>query len=150
MTSQSIPDKIQDSYDFVDHSFHTHSQRAADDPTGVPIFPAEEAAGHNFTPFNVECRDCHINILPPTPLELFQLFTPISLVQSWIEHTNPWVAHLIENGVIDNWNTPISKGSRIPKWEGISTATTYVWLGVMIYLGIHRNHQLKAAGLPLG
>ncbi|KAM5528993.1 hypothetical protein FOXYSP1_16837 [Fusarium oxysporum f. sp. phaseoli] len=80
MTSQSIPDKIQDSYDFDDHSFHTHSQHAADDPTGVPIFPAEEAAGRNFTPFNVECRDFHINILPPTHssfssfLQLFPLF----------------------------------------------------------------------------
>jgi hypothetical protein len=44
------------------------------------ISPPEEAGGHNFIPFNVENRDFHIIILPPTPLELFQLFTPISLV----------------------------------------------------------------------
>ncbi|EWY79750.1 hypothetical protein FOYG_17144 [Fusarium oxysporum NRRL 32931] len=132
MTSQSIPDVLQASCDFDDHSFHTHSQRAADDPTGVPVFPPEEAVGDDFTPFNIEYRDFHINILPPTPLELFQLLTPISLIHSWIGYTNAWVAYLIENGIIDNWNTPISKGSRILKWEGISTPPVYVWLRVMI------------------
>jgi hypothetical protein len=88
MSPQSIPDKTQASCDFEDHSFHTHTQRAADDSTGMPIFPAEEAVGDNFTPFNVEYRDFHINILPPTPLELFQLFIPPSLTQCWIKYTN--------------------------------------------------------------
>ena len=101
MTSQATLAEAQDSCEIDDHSFHTHSQRAADDPTGVPDFLPEEA-GDSFTPFNVGNRDFYINMLPPTPLELFQLFIPISLIQSWIEYTNAWVAHLIENGVIDN------------------------------------------------
>ncbi|KAK7589630.1 hypothetical protein V3481_008609 [Fusarium oxysporum f. sp. vasinfectum] len=143
MTSQATLAEAQDSCEIDDHSFHTHSQRAADDPTGVPDFLPEEA-GDSFTPFDVGNRDFYINMLPPTPLELFQLFVPISLIQSWIEYTNAWVAHLIENGVIDNWNTPLKPGSRILKWEGISTATTYVWLGVMIYLGIHRESSVKS------
>jgi hypothetical protein len=53
MTSLSIPD-----------TFHTRSQRGVGDSTGVPIFPAEEAAGHNFIPFSIEYRDFHINRLP--------------------------------------------------------------------------------------
>jgi hypothetical protein len=142
MTSQSIPAQTQASYDFDDNSFRTQSQRAADDPTGVPVFPAEEA-GHNFMPFNIEYRDFQIKSLPQSPLELFQLFVPISLVQSWIEYTNSWVTHLIQNGVIDNWNTPISQHSRILQWEGISTATAYIWLGIMIYQGIHRDSSIK-------
>ncbi|KAK7592463.1 hypothetical protein V3481_007079 [Fusarium oxysporum f. sp. vasinfectum] len=137
MSSQKIPDYIDD------HSFDTPPLRAADDPTGVPNFPPEEGCGDDFQPFKLEYRDFKINPLPKEPLELFQLFVPISLVQSWIEYTNSWVAHLLENAVIDTWNTPLSKQSRILKWEGISTATAYVWLGVLIYLGIHREISIK-------
>src|SRR6478609_1879290 len=137
MSSQEIPDYIDD------HSFNTPTLRAANDPTGVPDLPPKEGRGHDFQPFNLEYRDFKINPLPKEPLELFQLFVPISLVQSWIKYTNSWVTHLLENGIIDNWNTPLSKQSRILKWEGISTATAYVWLGVLIYLGIHREISIK-------
>ncbi|KAK7570691.1 hypothetical protein V3481_019237 [Fusarium oxysporum f. sp. vasinfectum] len=133
--------KIQDHID--DHSFSPPPLRAANDTTGVPNFPPEEGRGDDFQPFNVEYHDFKINPLPKEPLELFQLFLPISLVQSWIEYTESWVRHLIENGVVDNWNTPLTKQSRILKWESISTATAYVWLGVLIYLGIHREISLK-------
>ena len=141
MSSSSIPDQLPDSLD--DHSFHTHSQRAPNDPTGLPDFPPEEGRGHHFTPFNIEYRDFQIRPLPQEPLELFQLFVPISLIQSWIEYTNDWVAYLIENAVIDNWNTPLSKHSRILRWEGLSTATAYVWIGILIYLGIHRENSIE-------
>ena len=133
--------KIHDSID--DHSFNTPTLRAANDPTGVPDLPPKEGRGHDFQPFNLEYRDFKINPLPKEPLELFQLFIPSSLVQSWIEYTNSWVAHLLENAVIDNWNTPLSEHLRILKWEGISTATAYVWLGILIYLGIHREISLE-------
>jgi hypothetical protein len=141
MSSSSIPDQLPDSLD--DHSFHTHSQRAPNDPTGLPDFPPEEGRGHHFAPFNIEYRDFQIRPLPQEPLELFQLFMPISLIQSWIEYTNDWVAYLIENAVIDNWNTPLSKHSRILQWEGLSTATAYVWIGILIYLGIHRENSIE-------
>jgi hypothetical protein len=68
---------------------------------------------------------------------------PISLIQLWIEYTNNWVTYLIENAVIDNWNTPLSKHSRILQWEGLSTTTAYVWIGILIYLGIHRENSIK-------
>ncbi|KAI7772027.1 hypothetical protein LZL87_011720 [Fusarium oxysporum] len=118
MSSLKIPEFI------YDQSFDTQP-RAPNDPTGVPEFPAEEGCGDDFQPFNIKYRDFQINPLPQQPLELFQLFVPISLVQSWIEYTNSWVAHLLENAVIDNWNTPLSKQSRILKWEGISISTAY-------------------------
>jgi hypothetical protein len=50
---------------------------------------------------------------------------------------------LLENAVIDNWNTSLSEHLRILKWEGLSTATAYVWLGVIIYLGIYRENAIK-------
>ncbi|KAI7759667.1 hypothetical protein LZL87_013409 [Fusarium oxysporum] len=123
-----------------DHSFDTPP---LSDPTGLPIFPPEDGRDDDFQPFNLEYRDFKINPLPKEPLELFQIFIPISLIQSWVEYTNSWVAHLTKNAIIDNWNTPLSEHSRILKWEGLSSATAYVWLGVVIYLGIHREISIK-------
>ncbi|EGU86542.1 hypothetical protein FOXB_02940, partial [Fusarium oxysporum f. sp. conglutinans Fo5176] len=116
---------------------------AANDPTGAPDFPPEEGCGDAFQPFNIEYRDFQINPLPQQPLGLFQLFVPISLVRSWIQYTEDWVFFLLDNGVKDSWNNPLSDHSRINAWEGISTATAYVWLGVFIYLGIHREISLE-------
>jgi len=145
MSSPPILDEIHvKEYDFNDHSFHTHAQQRGLGPAGIIINPPEEAGGHSFIPFNVEDRDFHINILPPTPLELFQLFTPISLVQSWVYYSESWVSHLIQNGVIDSYNTAISDHSRINKWDGLSVAQVYVWLGLLIYLGIHKENTIKS------
>jgi hypothetical protein len=80
MSSYSNPNQLSDSLD--DHSFHTHSQRAPNDPTRLPNFPSEEGRGRHFTPFNVEYRDFQIKPLPQEPLELFQLFITISFIQS--------------------------------------------------------------------
>jgi hypothetical protein len=109
----------------------------------VPDFPPEEGRGNHFAPFNLEYRDFQINPLPKEPLKLFQVFVPISLVQSWIEYTNDWVACLMKNAVIDSWNSPISEHSRILQWDGLSTATAYIWIGIKIYLGIHREISIK-------
>jgi hypothetical protein len=62
---------VQDYID--DHSFSPPPSRAANDPTGVPIFPPEEGRGDDFQPFNVEYHDFHINPLPKEPLEFFFL-----------------------------------------------------------------------------
>jgi hypothetical protein len=145
MNSPPILDEIRvEEYDFDDHSFHTHAQQRGLGPTGIIINPPEEAAGRNFMPFNVEDRDFHINILPPTPLELFQLFTPISLVQSWVYYSDSWVSYLTQNGVIDSHNSAISDHSRINRWDGLSAAQVYVWLGLLIYLGIHKENTIKS------
>ncbi|KNB06171.1 hypothetical protein FOXG_19591 [Fusarium oxysporum f. sp. lycopersici 4287] len=116
---------------------------AANDPTGAPNIPPEAGRGDDFEPFNLEYRDFQINPLPQQPLELFQLFVPISLVQSWVEYTEDWAFFCADNGIKDSWNTHLSDHSRLHAWEGISTATAYVWLGVLIYLGIHREISLK-------
>jgi hypothetical protein len=93
---------------------------------------------------STEDRDFQINILPPTPLELFQLFIPISLVQSWVYYSDSWVSHLTQNGVIDSHSSAISDHSRINRWDGLSAAQVYVWLGVLIYLGIHKENTIKS------
>jgi hypothetical protein len=126
-----------------DHSFDSPPFTAAtNDPTGATNIPPEEGRGDDFQPFNIEYRDFQINPLPQLPLELFQLFIPISLVQSWVGYTEDWAFFCANNGIKDSWNTPLSDHSRLHAWEGISTSTAYVWLGILIYLGIHREISL--------
>src|SRR6478752_7106889 len=127
-----------------DHSFDSPPfTAAANDPTGASNIPPEEGCGDDFQPFNLEYRDFQINPLPQQPLELFQLFVPISLVQSWVGYTEDWAFYCADNGIKDSWNTPLSDQSRLHAWEGISTATAYVWLSILIYLGIHREISLE-------
>jgi hypothetical protein len=138
MSSQEIHDFIDD------HSFDSPPfWAAANDPTCAPNLLPEEGCGDDFQPFNIKDRDFQINPLPQQPLELFQLFVPISLVQSWVGYTDNWAFFCAENGVIDSWNTPLADHSRLQAWEGISTVTAYVWLGILIYLGIHREISLE-------
>jgi hypothetical protein len=61
----------------------------------------ENNRGTNFKPFHVETCNFRISPLPPTPLQLFQLFLPISLVEKWVSYTNSWIMWLKENGVVD-------------------------------------------------
>jgi hypothetical protein len=110
-----------------DHSFDSLPFTvAANDPTGAPNIPPEEGCGDDFQPFNLEYRDFQINPLPQQPLELFQLFVPVSLVQSWVGYTEDWAFFCADNGTKDSWNTPLSDHSRLHAWEGISTSTAYV------------------------
>ena len=97
MSSQEIQDYIDD------HSFDSRPfTAAANDPAGPPNLPPEEGRGDHFQPFNIEDRDFQINPLPQQPLELFQLFVPISLVQSWVGYTEDWVFFCAENGIKDS------------------------------------------------
>jgi hypothetical protein len=66
----------------------------------------------------VETREFHINTLPPTPLKLFQLFLPISLVEKWVVYTKIWVSWFKMNGWIDSWKTGMKRTSKLHKWEG--------------------------------
>jgi hypothetical protein len=141
MNSQLIQEEIEVSCAYGDESFET--QNRTDNP-GPPDLPANESRGRNFVPFNVEKRTFHINTLPSTPLDLFQLFMPISLTEKWIDYTNNWVSYLQENGVADSWNTPLAKGSRIQDWEGLTSPEVYVWIGILIYLGIHREKSIRS------
>jgi hypothetical protein len=140
MNSQAIPANKEAYSAYDDKSFESQNRQGSSGPADLP---ADKSRGHNFTPFIVEDRDFHITHLPQTPLELFQLFIPISLIYRWIDYTNSWVGHLVENGVTDSWNTPISPSSRILGWEGLSSSQVYIWLGVLIYLGVHRERAIE-------
>jgi hypothetical protein len=90
MSAQLIPEDAQALNAYDDKSFvkAKHSHRLwPNDPTCVVVFPATRDRGTQFEPFNVPRREFHIATLPPTPLELFQLFLPISLVEKRVRYT---------------------------------------------------------------
>src|SRR5437667_2387006 len=68
------------------------------DPGGTyrPNEPPEAKRGTQFKPFGIEARQPTIRYLPDTPLDIFQLFIPESLVQRWVEYTNEAAASMID------------------------------------------------------
>ncbi|KAI8683287.1 Piggybac transposable element-derived protein 4 [Fusarium sp. Ph1] len=147
MNSLLIPQEAQALNAYDDKSFikedHSH-QMHPNDPTRVPVFPAEKDRGTNFEPFPVETRTFHISTPPPTPLQLFQLFLPISLVERWVQYTQSWLSWLKENNVVDSWKHPMTKNARLRAWQGTSVAEVYLWLGVLIYMGIHKERTIQS------
>ena len=67
--------------------------------TRAGLSPPPVDRGNSFQPFNVPYRDPEVKQLPHAPLELFQIFVPITLVEKWVQYTNR-VSSLLEGGVI--------------------------------------------------
>jgi hypothetical protein len=149
MSSPPILDEIQVITSYDDKSFldERHSRRIwPDDSTRATVFPAEEDQGTSFEPFQVETREFHINTLPPTPLKLFQLFLPISLVEKWVVYTKIWVSWLKMNGWIDSWKTEMKRTSKLHKWEGPTASEVMTTIAVLIYMGVHKERAYEAIG----
>jgi hypothetical protein len=101
MSTQLIPEDAQALNAYDDKSFikAKHSHRLwPNDPTCVVVFPTTQDRGTQFEPFNVPKREFHIATLPPTPLELFQLFLPFSLIEKWVHYTKTWISWLKADG----------------------------------------------------
>ena len=144
MSPQSIPAEAINAYD--DRSFinEANSRREHEcDSTRRPVFPPSDTRGFNFQPFAVERRDLKVKELPQGPLQLFQYFVPLSLVESWAQYTNKWVDSLLERGVIDSANHELKDGSRLREWKPTTAAEVYIWLAILIYLGIHKEIAIE-------
>lgn len=144
MSSQSILGEALNAYDDSSFIREDDSRREQEgDSTRQPDFPPATDRGFNFQPFKVERRDPKVNQLPQEPLYLFQHFVPLSLVSSWAEYTNSWVNSLQERGIIDSQNHELREGSRLQEWKPTSAAELYVWLGILIYIGIHKEIAIE-------
>jgi hypothetical protein len=112
MNSQLTLGDKEASSAYYDKSFESQNRQGSSRPADIP---ADWSPGHNFTPFYVEDRDFHIIYLLQTRPELFQLFfILVSLVYTGIEYIDSWVAYLLENGVTNRCDNPISPSSGIP------------------------------------
>lgn len=114
---------------------HSGREQPADN-TCRPVLDPVDACGHEFEPFNIEHRDATINTLPTAPLTLFQLFVPSSLVNKWVEYTN--------DAPISSPAGPSKKRSRKHTWTPVTADKVYIWLAIVIYLGIHPEKSIAS------
>ncbi|KFA53009.1 hypothetical protein S40293_05920 [Stachybotrys chartarum IBT 40293] len=74
--------------------------------------------------------------LPDKPVALFQLFCPVSLVEKWVLWTNESVTALLLEKALSN-------RASLRSWKPISVAEVYVWLAILIYIGIHPQNRIR-------
>lgn len=126
---------------YDDQSFisraHSRPERPADN-TCRPIFPPQQACGDAFDPFNIPRRDFQIQALPQSPVDLFQLFLPESLISQWVNWTNEWAQALLRLG-----QQKLPPTARIRAWRPTSVAEVYIWLATLIYIGIHKEIRIE-------
>ncbi|KEY73961.1 hypothetical protein S7711_09457 [Stachybotrys chartarum IBT 7711] len=65
-----------------------HQRRQPDPGTVVESKKPSDTIGQFFEPFPIQHRDFGIHDLPTSPLKLFQVFLPESLVENWARYTN--------------------------------------------------------------
>jgi hypothetical protein len=110
----------------------SRSQREQDaDSTYRPKIKHTDAVGTQFEPFNVPDRDFPVRQpLPPTPLQLCQLFLPEQLVERWVSYTN-------------NAPVPTAGQANQDQWKPTSIAEVYLWIGILIYMSLHREKRYR-------
>ncbi|KAK7209901.1 hypothetical protein V2G26_017079 [Clonostachys chloroleuca] len=92
------------------------------DCTYRPTKRATVQRGTRFDPFSVDpIRTPQIQELPSTPLSLFQEFICESLAKSWASYTN----------------------YGLPAAKAISSDHVYLLLGILIYIGNHREKRVR-------
>ncbi|KAG5815635.1 hypothetical protein H9Q74_011574 [Fusarium xylarioides] len=138
MTSQAVPGEAINTANPSSYITEKNSRREQpDDVTCRPVFSPTTRCGAYFLPLIMPSQDLHINPLPQTPLELFQLFVPSSLVESWVRYTNSWVQSLLQS-------RQLGPASRLQGWYETSVAEVYVWLAILIYIGIHKESTIHS------
>ncbi|KJZ69067.1 hypothetical protein HIM_11536 [Hirsutella minnesotensis 3608] len=142
MASQQDPQALQAAIPAVNSFENTlfvrldHCQREQPiDSTVRPQFDPEPKRGPEFTPFPVPEREPQVQQLPPTPLLLFQLFLPISLVEKWVGYTN--------SGPQPGPEGPKKRRSRENLWTETSLGEVFLWVALLIYMGLHRESRVQ-------
>lgn len=102
------------------------------DSTGRPVLDATTRTGTHFEAMDdLECP-LVVRPLPPTPLQLLQLFIPVSLVEQWVSYTNnPATTPM----------GPLQENAHQNAWKKTSVAEVYLWLAVLIYMLLHREFR---------
>lgn len=107
-----------------------------DNATVRPREPPEVEPGipGEFTPLEVPRRPAEVWELPRKPIDLFRQFVPADFVGRWAEWTNA-APPSVKFG-------PPQKLSRSNRWRPTSTNEIYLFLGILIYMGLHPESQI--------
>ncbi|KAK1989719.1 hypothetical protein LX36DRAFT_546985, partial [Colletotrichum falcatum] len=88
----------------------------------------------SFRPFDVPARPQEVRGLPASPIDLSVQYVPQGLVEQWAQWTN--AAPLSKQG-------PRARTSRVYKWRKTSVDEIYLFLGILLYIGIHKESRLS-------
>ncbi|KAJ0128813.1 Uncharacterized protein HZ326_28094 [Fusarium oxysporum f. sp. albedinis] len=121
------------------YTFHAQRKREGD-ITGRPNFKPATTCGSEFFPLQPEQRS-----LPVSPVDLFQQFIPVSLVERWVSYTNEAPEPDRDPGPGSRGNNSYTKQPSRRGRAGSPTSTSeiYLWLAIQIYIGIHRETRLE-------
>ncbi|KAF6806764.1 hypothetical protein CPLU01_15868 [Colletotrichum plurivorum] len=92
----------------------------------------------SFVHFEVPERKAEIRALPPEPLALFLRYVPYEVVDRWAEWTNT-AAATAQHG-------PLRRRSRIKAWRPTTAHEIYLFLGILICMGLHSESQVFRRG----
>ncbi|KAK2774043.1 hypothetical protein CKAH01_13266 [Colletotrichum kahawae] len=94
----------------------------------------EHGTPGSFTPFEVPEREADIGALLATPIDLFLRYVPYDVVDRWAEWTNAAGA-TAQRG-------PVRQHSRSKGWRPTSAHEIYLFLGILISMGLHTESQI--------
>ena len=108
------------------------------DPGGTyrPNLQPTPSKGAKFRPLDIQHREPVFNDIPGSPLELFQKFLPILLVEQWVESTNSSVDNLL-------FEENLSREARLHDWIPTTVPEVYTFIAIVICM---QNHSEK--GIP--
>ncbi|KAJ3453227.1 hypothetical protein MRS44_018882 [Fusarium solani] len=106
MTSQSIPGEALNTSDPSSYITEENSRREQpNDITCRPVFNPATRCGAYFLPMEMPSRDFEVKPLPHTPLQLFQLFLPYSLFESYARQPDSEAGIHKEPTLHTHWET---------------------------------------------
>ncbi|KZL63507.1 pep1, partial [Colletotrichum incanum] len=89
----------------------------------------------SFRPFDVPARAQEVRGLPASPLDLFVQYVPQSLVEQWAQWTNA--------APLSREEGPRARRARVYEWRKTSADEMYLFLGILLYIGIYRESRLS-------
>ncbi|KAF6780535.1 hypothetical protein CMUS01_16827, partial [Colletotrichum musicola] len=87
-------------------------------------------------PFEVPEREAEIGVLPAEPIDLFLRYVPYDVVDRWAEWTNA-AGLTAQRG-------PLRRRSRSKLWRPTSAHEIYLFLGILICMGLHTESQISS------
>lgn len=101
---------------------------SAYDTTYEPAEQAAETTGDvdDFEPLRVPFREgkpaAGLNF---NPINLFHEFAPKNIVSQWV-----------------TWTNQAARAARGPDWKETTVSELYLWLGLVIYIGLHQENAI--------
>jgi hypothetical protein len=135
----SVPEELPAFNEYDDNSFiedRNCSRLQPADVTCAPSLPATDERGYHFQLLHINTRALRVKELPNAPIDFFLSFIPYSLVERWVQYTNSWVTSLLHERTL-------RARARLRKWKPTTTPEIYVFLAILIYIGIFQQSKVQ-------